>query len=80
METSPTETKVKNANLGIGTPSKWYALTKHIMMELFFKVESFSDYMENFGNVSLFKKGKTEIIPSEKEQSPSWLNVGYVQG
>lgn len=48
-------------------------------MELFFKVESFSDYMENVGNVSLFKKGKTEIIPSEKEQSLSWLNVGYVQ-
>lgn len=35
METSATETEVKNANLGIGTPSKWYALTKHITMELF---------------------------------------------
>lgn len=35
METSATETEVKNAELGIGTPSKWYALTKHIIMELF---------------------------------------------
>lgn len=35
-ETSATETKVNqvNADLGIGTPSKWYALTKHVIMEL----------------------------------------------
>lgn len=27
-ETSATETEVRNANLGIGTPSKWDVLTK----------------------------------------------------
>lgn len=31
-ETSDTETEVKNANLGIGTPSKRDVLTKHITL------------------------------------------------